>query len=75
MYRLGTVARIAQGLLIVEITDRPEIGETVVTEELEEIGRVVDVFGPTDSPYAAITPHGDLHLPELLGTTLYARSQ
>lgn len=75
MYRLGTVARIAQGLLIVEIVDRPDIGDQVVAEDLEHVGRVVDVFGPVDQPYAAVSPEENVHLPGLLGAPLYIRSQ
>ncbi len=75
MYRLGTVVRIAQGLAIVRAPDddHAEIGTMAVDADLETVGRVVDVFGPVDRPYLAVTPEEGVHLPGLLGSTLYAR--
>ena len=52
---------------------REEIGTPVLDDSLEEVGRVVDVFGPVDRPYLAVTPDDDVHLPSLVGSTLYAR--
>lgn len=76
MYRLGTATRTAQGLLIVQLAnDRPEIGDTVLTEQLTTIGSVVDVFGPVNSPYVAVSPTDRAQLPQYLGEVLYARSQ
>ncbi|AXR78091.1 H/ACA ribonucleoprotein complex subunit GAR1 [Natrarchaeobaculum sulfurireducens] len=82
MRRVGSVVRTAQGLAILraEPSDdaadvdahRDEIGTTVLDDSLEEVGRVVDVFGPVDRPYLAVTPY-DVHLPSLVSSTLYAR--
>ena len=82
MRRVGSVVRTAQGLAILraepsdDATDgdahRDEIGTTVLDDSLEEVGRVVDVFGPVDQPYLAVTPY-DVHLPSLVSSTLYAR--
>ena len=83
MRRVGSVVRTAQGLAILraDATDdddadgdvhRDEIGTTVLDDSLEEVGRVVDVFGPVDRPYLAVTPY-DVHLPSLVSSTLYAR--
>jgi len=73
--RVGDVVRTAQGLAVVRAPDetKPEFGITVVDENLTEIGRVVDVFGPVAHPYVAVSPNDDVRLPTLLGTTLYAR--
>ncbi len=73
MQKAGPVVRIAQGLLIVEAPAEsvPSIGTQVVDENIEEVGRVVDVFGPTSKPYLAITPGEDVHAPALLNDTLY----
>jgi RNA-binding protein len=73
--RVGDVVRTAQGLAVVRAPDetKPEFGITVVDENLTEIGRVVDVFGPVARPYVAVSPNEDVRLPTLLGTTLYAR--
>ncbi|THE64774.1 H/ACA RNA-protein complex component Gar1 [Salinadaptatus halalkaliphilus] len=83
MRRVGSVVRTAQGLAILRVDEpgedgvdsdtlRNEIGTMVLDDSLEEVGRVVDVFGPADRPYLAVTPEG-VHLPSLVGSTLYAR--
>ncbi|WP_090385387.1 H/ACA ribonucleoprotein complex subunit GAR1 [Natronobacterium texcoconense] len=83
MRRVGTVVRTAQGLAVLRTDDgdtsadadehRHEIGTMVLDDSLEEVGRVVDVFGPVDRPYLSVTPDDDVHLPSLVGSTLYAR--
>jgi RNA-binding protein len=74
MHRLGEVTSTAQGLLVARLPDddRPDVGATAVDESLDEVGRVVDVFGPVDRPYVAVTPDND-HPDRLLGEKLYAR--
>jgi RNA-binding protein len=52
--------------------DPPALGIEVVDERLATVGRVVDVFGPVDRPYLAVTaasgePAG------LLGRVVYGR--
>lgn len=89
MRRVGSVVRTAQGLAVLRTDDtddgdtggrddssdeiRHEIGTMVLDDSLEEVGRVVDVFGPVDRPYLAVTPDSGVHLPSLVGSTLYAR--
>ncbi|RQG97586.1 H/ACA ribonucleoprotein complex subunit GAR1 [Natrarchaeobius oligotrophus] len=84
MRRIGSVVRTAQGLAILRVDDpdddaddgdrhRDEIGTIVLDDSLEEVGRVVDVFGPIERPYLAVTPDDDVHLASLVGSTLYAR--
>ncbi|WP_251343857.1 H/ACA ribonucleoprotein complex subunit GAR1 [Haloplanus halophilus] len=75
MRRLGTVTRTAQGLAIVRCDDAdvPDVGTAAVDESLSTVGRVVDVFGPVDRPYLAVSPDDRVGLPDLLGTKLYAR--
>ncbi|MFB6107877.1 MAG: H/ACA ribonucleoprotein complex subunit GAR1 [Haloplanus sp.] len=75
MRRLGTVTRTAQGVAVVRCDDAdpPDIGTTAVDESLSRVGRVVDVFGPVDRPYLAVSPDDGVRLPDLLGTKLYAR--
>ncbi|SEQ23575.1 H/ACA ribonucleoprotein complex subunit GAR1 [Natrinema salaciae] len=85
MRRVGAVVRTAQGLAVLRADDadgtdgdgddafRDEIGTMVLDDSLEEVGRVVDVFGPVSRPYLAVTPDDDVHLPSLVGSTLYAR--
>jgi len=42
--------------VIVKVENTPKIGETVVDENLRQIGEVFDIFGPVSSPYAAVKP-------------------
>ncbi|MDS0477381.1 Gar1/Naf1 family protein [Natrinema sp. 1APR25-10V2] len=86
MRRVGAVVRTAQGLAVLRADEtdddggaddidshRDEIGTMVLDDNLEEVGRVVDVFGPVSQPYLAVTPDDGVHLPSLVGATLYAR--
>lgn len=75
MKRVGTVVRTAQGLAVVRSPNDayPELGTDVLDENLQIVGSVVDVFGPVDRPYVAVSPDTGVALPELLGTVLYAR--
>ncbi|ELZ82869.1 Gar1/Naf1 family protein [Haloferax larsenii] len=74
MRRIGTVSRTAQGLAIVRLDDddHPDIGTMVVDESLSTVGRIVDVFGPVERPYVAITADDD-NPARLVGNKLYAR--
>ncbi|GAA0553668.1 Gar1/Naf1 family protein [Halorubrum ejinorense] len=76
MRRVGTVVRTAGGLAIARGDpgeDPPRIGASVVDESLSTVGRVVDVFGPVERPYVAVTPGGGVALADLVGGKLYAR--
>ena len=75
MKRIGDVVRVAQGLAVVRCPDddHPDIGRAVLTDDLNDAGRVVDVFGPVERPYLAVTPDDDVRLPMLVGKPLYAR--
>jgi RNA-binding protein len=75
MKRVGTVERVAQGLAVVRATDDEyaDIGTSLVDDGLDSVGEVVDVFGPVDRPYLAVSPAGGVHLPALVGSPLYAR--
>ncbi|MFB6304652.1 MAG: H/ACA ribonucleoprotein complex subunit GAR1 [Haloferacaceae archaeon] len=76
MRRLGTVDRLAQGLLVVragEGDDPPDLGTSVVDESLSTVGRVVDVFGPVERPYLAVDPADGVDRAALVGDPVYAR--
>jgi len=75
MQRLGEVVRTAQGLAVVRCDDgeHPDVGTEAVDEQLNSVGRVVDVFGPVSRPYVAVTPDEGTALATLLGRKLYAR--
>ena len=75
MRRVGSVERLAQGLAVVRAPDGEyaDIGTSVVDAELNSVGTVVDVFGPVDRPYLAVSPGSNVHLPALVGSPVYAR--
>ena len=75
MQRLGTVSRLAQNLLVVRCdgADHPDIGAAAVDGSLSRVGRVVDVFGPVDRPYVAVTPADGVRAASLVGERLYAK--
>ena len=75
MRAVGEVVRTAQGLAVLrsDDEDHPDPGTPLVDQGLEDVGRVVDVFGPVERPYLAVSPADGVVLPELLGERLYAR--
>lgn len=73
MERLGTTDRVAQGLAIVRVEELPDLGTEVVDDQLDVVGTVVDVFGPVERPYAAVSPTDSRRLTPLLGEALYVR--
>lgn len=75
MERAGDVVRTAQNVAVVrcESDAHPDIGDSLVDQNLDVVGRVVDVFGPVERPYLSVTPANGVHLPALVGETLYVR--
>jgi len=75
MERAGSVTRTAGNVAVVrsDDADHPGIGATLVDQQLDAVGRVVDVFGPVERPYLAVTPDAGVHLAGLVGDTLYVR--
>jgi RNA-binding protein len=75
MKRVGEVVRTAQGLAIVRSPDDgyPDFGTEAINQDLETVGQVVDVFGPVDRPYVAVSPADGVAVAALLGKKLYAR--
>ncbi len=77
MKRVGEVVDAAQSLAVCRVPPddgMPALGTAVVDESLEDIGTVVDVFGPVERPYVAVSPGTEIHLPGLVGQPLYART-
>ena len=74
MKRLGTVVRTAQGVAVVRSPDEsmPDIGTPVVDESLADVGRVVDVFGPLNRPYVAVSPDEGARIAGLAGAKVYS---
>ena len=75
MRRAGTVVGTAQSVAVVRNTDEqfPEVGTELVDERLDPVGEVVDVFGPVDQPYLAVSPPPDRAVARLVGDVVYAR--
>lgn len=75
MFRAGTVVRATGGVAVVrcEDCDHPDIGTATVDERLDDLGTVVDVFGPVERPYLAISPPETRRPASLVGETVYVR--
>ena len=75
MRRVGEVVRVAQNVAVVRAPgeDYVDIGTEVVDENLDDLGRVVDVFGPVERPFLTVTPAGSVNLPSMLNSPLYVR--
>jgi rRNA processing protein Gar1 len=58
----------------VKIENLPRIGQPVVDENLQPVGRVFDIMGPVSSPYAAVKP-GIPEPQKLVRKMLYCSSQ
>ena len=57
MRRLGQVLHIgSDGSLILKTDGNLKIGSKVVDDKIGEVGVVVDVFGPVNSPYLSVKP-------------------
>ncbi|MFX1295703.1 MAG: H/ACA ribonucleoprotein complex subunit GAR1 [Promethearchaeota archaeon] len=49
-----------------------KINQTVVTKDLNKIGRIFDIFGPVNNPFISIQPSSQINEPEkLVGKILY----
>jgi len=75
MRRAGRVVGTAQNVAVVRATDEeyPAVGTELVDEHLESVGEVVDVFGPVEQPYLAVSPPSDRQVAALVGDVVYAR--
>lgn len=75
MRRVGTVVGTAQGLLVVRSPDDsyPRVGTQVIDESLDQVGQVVEIFGPVERPYLAVSPAGGVAAAMLLDAPVYAR--
>ena len=76
MRRLGRVVHTSSSKSIIvkmEANTIPNIGEKVVDENLQPIGNISDIFGPSRTPYIAIKPKVNAPL-KLSSTVLYVLS-
>jgi len=60
LQRIGSVLHVTSTKnMILKAENIPQIGDRVVDENLNHVGKVFDVFGPVSSPYVAVTPTVD----------------
>jgi RNA-binding protein len=72
--RLGIVLHISnRGSIIVRTEKVPPIGNKsiVFDKRAQEIGIIVDVFGPVKNPYLAIRPQKEIDPKKFVGQVLY----
>ena len=49
-----------------------KIGQSVVTKDLNKIGRIFDIFGPVNHPFISIQPSSEIKEPEqFVGELVY----
>ena len=74
MRRLGKVLHISnRGSIIVRVDKTPPMGSKsiVMDKQAQEVGTIVDIFGPVSNPYLAIRPKRDFDPQKLVGQMLY----
>ncbi len=47
-------SNLASNILIIKLDTRVPIGTVVFDEKMREIGKIIEIFGPTISPYARV---------------------
>lgn len=55
--RIGKIlyrSNLARNILIVKLRERVPLGAVIFDSNLEEIGKVIEIFGPVRSPYARV---------------------
>jgi len=74
MKRIGEVVRATRAVAVARSTDGtvPDIGTALIDEHLDDVGIIVDVFGPVERPYLAVIPEAG-NPASLVGRTVYAR--
>ena len=74
MRRLGKVLHISnRGSIIIRTEKTPPVGrQTIVMDKkAQEVGTIIDVFGPVKFPYVAIKPNRGYNPQKLVGQMLY----
>ncbi|MGY5872975.1 MAG: Gar1/Naf1 family protein [Candidatus Thorarchaeota archaeon] len=74
MRRLGKVLHISnRGSIIIRTEKTPPVGSksVVMDKKAQEVGTIVDVFGPVKFPYIAIKPIRGYDPKKLVGQMLY----
>jgi rRNA processing protein Gar1 len=55
MEKIGTGFRAIGDKLIVKLSTVPEMNTVVYTEDGREVGKVVDIIGPSKAPFCVVT--------------------
>ena len=74
MRRLGKVLHISnRGSIIIRTEKTPPVGRQaiVMDKKAQEVGIIIDVFGPVNFPYVAIKPNRGYDSQKLVGQMLY----
>jgi len=72
--RLGKVLHISKrGSIIIRTEKTPPVGSKslVMDKNAQEVGTIIDVFGPVKFPYVAIKPNRGSDPQKLVGQMLY----
>jgi RNA-binding protein len=72
--RLGKVLHISKrGSIIIRTEKTPPVGSKslVMDKNAQEVGTIIDVFGPVTYPYVAIKPKRGYEPQKLVGQMLY----
>jgi len=74
--RLGKVLHISnRGSIILRTEKTPPVGDRsiVLDKKAQEVGIIIDVFGPVKEPYVAVRPKRDYDVSNLVGQMLYLK--
>ncbi|MFW9809242.1 MAG: H/ACA ribonucleoprotein complex subunit GAR1 [Candidatus Thorarchaeota archaeon] len=78
MKRLGKVLHISnRGSIILQTEKTPPVGDrsVVLDKKAQEVGTIIDVFGPVKTPYIAIRPKKNTDPQKLVGQMLYLQKK
>lgn len=76
--RLGKVLHISKrGSIILRTDKTPPVGDRsiVLDKKAQEVGNIIDVFGPVKTPYVAIRPKDKTDPKKLVGQMLYLQKK
>lgn len=74
--RLGKVLHISKrGSIILRTDKTPPVGNRslVLDKKAQEVGTIIDVFGPVNAPYVAVRPKKKTDPQKLVGQMLYLK--
>ncbi|MFW9792661.1 MAG: H/ACA ribonucleoprotein complex subunit GAR1 [Candidatus Thorarchaeota archaeon] len=78
MRRLGKVLHISKrGSIIIQTDKTPPVGDrsVILDKKAQEVGTIIDVFGPVKNPYVAVRPKRNTDPHKLVGQMLYIKKK